>query len=61
MLSASLLFRGYHYRPEFLILGIFASGLGVVTWLDLLLAIRQANVRASKLTGRKKPSGKSKS
>ncbi len=61
VLSAGLLFWGYHYRPEFLILGIFASGLGIVTWLDLLLAIRQAHVRASKLTGRKKPSGKAKS
>ncbi len=61
VLSAGLLFWGYHYRPEFLILGILASGLGVVTWLDLLLAIRQAHVRASKLTGRKKPSVKAKS
>lgn len=61
VLSAGLLYWGYYYRPEFMILGIFASVLGVVTWLDLLLAIRQAHVRASKLTGRKKPSGKAKS
>lgn len=61
VLSAGLLYWGYYYRPEFLILGIFASVLGVVTWLDLLLAIRQAHVRASQLTGRKGPSSKAKS
>ncbi len=61
MLSAGLLYWGYFYRPEFLILGLLTSGLGVVTWLDLLLAIRQAHVRASKLTGRKKPTGEAKS
>lgn len=61
MLSAGLLYWGYYFRPEFLILGVLTSALGVVTWLDLLLAIRQAHVRASKLTGRKKPTGKAKS
>ncbi len=61
VLSAGLLFWGYHYRPEFLILGICTSGLEVVTWLDLLLAIRKAHVPVSKLTGRKKPSSQAKS
>lgn len=61
VLSAGLLYWGYYYRPEFMILGILTSGLGVVTWLDLLLAFRQAHIRASQLTGRKKPSGKAKS
>lgn len=61
MLSAGLLYWGYYYRPGFMILGILTSGLGVVTWLDLLLAIRQAHVRASRLTGRKKASDKAKS
>jgi hypothetical protein len=57
LLSAGLLYCGYHYRPEFMILGICTSGLGVLTWLDLILAIRQAQTRAAKLTGRKKPTG----
>ena len=61
MLSAGLLFWGYYYRPEFLVLGVLTSGLGIVTWLDLLVAIRQAHVRASKLTGRKKPTDAAKS
>lgn len=61
MLSAGLLYWGYYYRPEFMILGVLTSALGIVTWLDLLLAIRQAHVQASRLTGRKKPTGKAKS
>lgn len=61
VLSAGLLYWGYHYRPEFLILGFCASGLGVLTWLDLLVAIRQARSRTSQLAGRKKTTGKAKS
>ena len=56
MLFRSLLFWGYYYRPDFLVLGVFASGLGVLTWLDLILAIGQARARTSQLVGRKQPS-----
>ncbi|TXT22096.1 MAG: hypothetical protein FD138_3746 [Planctomycetota bacterium] len=60
VLSAGLLFWGYYYRPDFLVLGVFASGLGVLTWLDLILAVRQAHARTSQLAGRKQRSGKAK-
>ena len=57
LLSGGLLYWGYHYRPEFFILGLCASGLGILTWLDLLFAFRQGRSRTSKLAGRKKPAG----
>lgn len=60
VLSAGLLYWGYQERPEFLILGFCTSGLGIVTWLDLLFAIRQGRVRTSQLTGRKKSAGSKK-
>lgn len=60
LLSSGLLFWGYYYRPDFLILGVFASGLGILTWLDLILSIRQAHIRTSQLAGRKQLPGKAK-
>lgn len=57
VLSAGLLYWGFQERPEFLILGFCTSGLGIVTWLDLLFAIRQGRARTSQLTGRKKSAG----
>lgn len=55
-LSAGLLFLGYNYQPDFLVLGLCASGLGVMTWLDLFIAIRDARKRTAQLAGRKKKS-----
>lgn len=57
LISAGLLVWGYYERPDFLILGVCASGLGILTWLDLILAIRQARARMLQLTGRKKNAG----
>ena len=57
-MSAGLLFWGYYYRPDFLILGICASGLGIMTWLDLILAIRQARKRTARLAGSKPKTGR---
>lgn len=57
LISAGLLAWGYYERPDFLILGVCASGLGILTWLDLILAIRQARARTLQLTGRKKNAG----
>ena len=52
-MSAGLLLWGYYHRPDFLILGVCASGLGIMTWLDLILAIRQARKRMARLAGSK--------
>lgn len=54
VLSAGLLFLGYTYRPAFLMLGICAAGLGVMTWVDLFIAIRENRRRTAQLAGRKK-------
>ena len=54
VLSAGLLFLGYSYQPDFLVLGVCAGGLGVMTWVDLFIAIREARNRTSQLAGRKK-------
>ena len=54
VLSAGLLFLGYSYQPDFLVLGVCAAGLGVMTWVDLFIAIRDARRRTSQLAGRKK-------
>lgn len=56
-MSAGLLFWGYYFRPDFLILGVCASGLGIMTWLDLILAIRQARRRTARLAGSKLKTG----
>ena len=54
VLSAGLLFLGYSYQSDFLVLGVCAAGLGVMTWVDLFIAIREARRRTSQLAGRKK-------
>ncbi len=54
VLSCGLLFLGYYYKQEFFVLGACAAGLGVVTWLDLFIAIREARKRTAQLAGRKK-------
>ncbi len=54
VLSAGLLSLGYSYQPDFLVLGVCAAGLGVMTWVDLFIAIREARRRTSQLSGRKK-------
>jgi hypothetical protein len=54
VLSSGLLFLGYTSQPDFLVLGICAAGLGVMTWVDLFIAIRDARRRTMQLAGRKK-------
>ena len=54
VLSAVLLILGYSYQQDFLVLGVCAAGLGVMTWVDLFIAIREARRRTSQLAGRKK-------
>ena len=54
LLSAGLIYCGYEFQPKFLLLGGCAAGLGVMTWLDLILDIRKARARMSKLSGRSK-------
>jgi hypothetical protein len=48
VLSAGLLALGYYYQPDFLALGVCASGLGVMTWVDLFIAIREARRRTAR-------------
>ena len=54
VLSAGLLTLGYSYQQDFLVLGVCAAGLGVMTWVDLFIAIREARRRTAQLSGRKK-------
>jgi hypothetical protein len=61
MLSAGMFVLGYHYKSDFLWLGLSAAGLGVMTWLDLILAIRDARRRTSQLSGHKKKASPPKS
>ncbi|MFM9962435.1 MAG: FHA domain-containing protein [Planctomycetaceae bacterium] len=53
VLSAVLLYLGYTRQPDFLVLGVCASLLGVITWVDLILAIHQARRLTSQLAGHK--------
>ena len=52
LISGGLLYWGYQDQPKFLVLGICTSGLGIMTWLDLILDIRKARARTSRLAGR---------
>ena len=57
LISGGLLYWGYQDQPKFLVLGVCTSGLGLMTWFDLILDIRKARARMSRLAGRtKKPS-----
>ncbi len=57
LISGGLLYWGYQDQPKFLVLGVCTSGLGIMTWFDLILDIRKARARTSRLAGRtKKPS-----
>lgn len=53
VLSAGLLYLGYHDKPQFLVLGACTVGLGVMTWVDLFIAIREARSRIAQLSRRK--------
>ena len=52
LISGGLLYWGYQDQPKFLVLGACTSGLGIMTWLDLILDIRKARARTSRLAGR---------
>lgn len=49
VLSIGLIYLGTQYKPEFLMLGVCSVCIGVLTWIDLFIAIRTTRAKSAQL------------